>query len=59
MFLFIDNFSRYSWFFSMTHKSKLFDIFASFKNLVENLFIVKLNFFDQMVAVNIQALDFK
>ena len=35
---FIDDFSRYCWFFPIQFKSQVFDVFLEFKPLVENMF---------------------
>lgn len=34
---FLDDMSRYTWFFSLTRKSDVFHVFVKFKPLVENL----------------------
>lgn len=34
--IFVDDFSRFTWFYPMRHKSEFFDIFLNFQRLVEN-----------------------
>ena len=40
--MFIDDFTRFTWFFLLKQKSELFDVFKHFKNLVENQYSSKI-----------------
>lgn len=40
--VFIDNFTRFTWFFLLKQKSELFAVFKHFKNLVENQYSSKI-----------------
>ena len=40
--VFIDDFTRFTWFFLLKQKSELFDVFKHFKNLVENQYSSKI-----------------
>src|SRR5690606_6758572 len=43
--IFIDNYSRYSWFFPLKAKSDFFSVFVMFQRLVENQFSAKIGVF--------------
>lgn len=40
--LIVDNFSRYSWFYPLHHKSQVFRTFVQFKSMAENMFSTKI-----------------
>lgn len=44
--LFIDHFTRFTWLYLLQSKSKVFDKFIHFKNLIENQFSIKIKIFE-------------
>ena len=54
--LFIDDYSRFTWLYPLKLKSKFYDIFIHFQNLVENQHFTRIKNFQVMVVLSLQAI---
>ena len=55
--IFVDDFTRFTWFFPLRHKSQVFSSFQHFKTTMENFLAQTVKFYVLIVGVNILIMN--